>query len=118
MSNSNHTRWWRRTWHRRTVRRLLIAVGAGGVLAGSAITGAWDAEAAPDRWVREYGRLICQVLNSHPDFRGVEAVSVGVTEDGTPWRVVVEEAVRQQCPQHTGLLQAHNTSAAWTGVWA
>jgi hypothetical protein len=106
----------RRTWHKRTVRRLLAGVAAGAILAGAAMHTIAPAHADSDlthvqiAYIQAYGAgAICPVLDSHHTIPGVVGVMKGVMQDGFTAGeavAVVNAAVATYCDRNWPLLQS------------
>ena len=103
-----------RKWHKRTVRRLLAGVGAGGVLASTGMHACAPAHADAGlsavqvAYVKMYGATaICPTIDQYHSIPGVIGVVKGVVRDGFTAEQAVEivnAAVATYCAENYPLL--------------
>lgn len=100
----------------RTLKRCLVSMAAGAVLAGAGLGWATDARAdgvisdTEFAYIQTYGAgAVCKTISTFPNEGGVMGVAAGIVDDGfNPDAAVdiINASVSAYCPQHWPLLQA------------
>jgi hypothetical protein len=74
-----------------------------------------DPDNAAVAYAAIYGGAICDTLDGHSSFAGIDGIAQAIHDDGLTWKqtgYAILLAVGEICPRHTALINAYARAAA------